>query len=76
MSLWTWESDPNVSQKHCTGCGQLMALDRAMAVKYQDKIWHAHCLLDFLTDYHYNNKKVDSTTSDCGEPLPVWGYAP
>jgi hypothetical protein len=74
---WKWDSDPNVYQKKCNQCGQMLSSGPDSAVLYQGKSYHAHCLLDFLTAYHTNHEsQIETKTgSDCGQ-VGWWGGVP
>lgn len=56
QTLWQWESGTDLTRKRCAGCSGPMMLDGAEAITYQSKTWHAHCLLNMLTEYHNGSK--------------------
>jgi len=69
---WEWDTG-DVLDKRCSHCSQPMCFDRAAAVVYLNKSYHSYCLLDLLTKFHIENRKIELIN----EPGQFgWGYAP
>ena len=70
--LWKWENG-DLRDKKCVECSGTMNTDKATAITYQSKSYHAHCLITFLTKYHTASS---STSSNSAQLHILWSHAP